>query len=342
MTMNKPYFLTLLSKKLRNEISAGEDERLQDAINHDESYKKLAEELSEYFHTKNNTVSNANEQLEKTWQMIGQAEVPFHGKYEHDATPASPLRLILKIAAVLTIILTAGTLSYYALKPAQETNFTTLSATDDKIFMTLEDGTRIWLNLNSSIRYNEGFGTEKRELFLNGEAFFDVVKNNKVPMVIHARNIDITVKGTAFNVNANKNLPRTEVLLVRGSVEVTHRLDNNRKLLLKPSEKLIAADELNDPTGVFRIMIASAPIQLQELKWTTDSIVFKKEKLKDLAIQLEKKYLVKIEIRNEQLKNMRFSGTFTGETIGEVLEALRLSYPFSYTLNNKHITIDKP
>jgi ferric-dicitrate binding protein FerR (iron transport regulator) len=340
--MKKPYFLTLLSKKLRNEISAGEHEQLQEAINHNESYKELANELSEYFHTKNNPASDVNERLEKTWEMIDRAEVPFRGKYDHDATPASPFRLILKIAAVLVIMLTAGTLSYYALKPTQETNFTTLSATDDKIFMTLEDGTRIWLNLNSSIRYNEGFGTEKRELFLNGEAFFDVVKNDKVPMVIHARNIDITVKGTAFNVNAYKNLPGTEVLLVRGSVEVTHRLDNNRKVLLKPSEKLIVADELNDRTSVFRIMIASAPVQLQELKWTSDSIVFKKEKLKDLAVQLEKKYGVKIDIRNEQLKNMRFSGTFTGETIGEVLEALRLSYPFSYTLNNKQITIDKP
>jgi transmembrane sensor len=339
--MKKHYFLALLSKKLRNEISDEDDEQLQDAINHNDAYKKLADELSAYFQTTSNPASNVQDRLEKTWEMIDQAKEPFQAKYDHHATPASPFRLILKIAAVLLIMLTAGTLSYYALRPAHDEQFATLNSAENKLFITLDDGTRVWLNLNSSIRYNEGFGTVKREVFLKGEAFFDVVSDKKVPLVIHARSIDITVKGTAFNVNAYKELPGAEVLLVRGSVEVKNRLDNSQKVVLKPSEKLIVTEGSADPSGLFRIVTASAPAQLQALTWTNDSIVFKKEKLKDLAIQLEKKYSVRIDIRDEQLKNRRFSGTFTGESISEALDALKLSYPFSYTLNNKLILIDK-
>lgn len=92
---------------------------------------------------------------------------------------------------------------------------------------------------------------------------------------------------------------------------------------------------------LFEVKTLSSPTKAPELKWTQDSLVFKKEKLRDLAAQLEKKYKVKIEIRNEQLKNKRFTGIFSGEELKDALEALRLSYPFVYVIDGQLIVIDE-
>lgn len=78
---------------------------------------------------------------------------------------------------------------------------------------------------------------------------------------------------------------------------------------------------------------------LKEIKQTDDTLIFRKEKLKDLAIRMEKKYQLKIEIQSEQLKEKRFSGTFSTETIQQALEALKLSYPLTYTISNGLVTI---
>ena len=92
---------------------------------------------------------------------------------------------------------------------------------------------------------------------------------------------------------------------------------------------------------LFTVQTPASSAEIPKLKWTQDSLVFKKEKLKELAAQLEKKYKVKIEIRNEQLKNKRFSGMFTGESLKDALEALKLSYPFVYAIDGQLIVIDE-
>jgi len=334
--MEKDTFIALLSKKLSGDISAGDQELLNTALRNNETYQQMAVQLERYFNEKPKTAVVSNS-LEQTWAVIAEAE---KGMYvdQFDYSPKKKYTLsstLLKIAAVL--VLGAVLFSYYLLN---RKDFTTLAATNEKNFKTLADGTRIWLNKQTTITYNQDFGKQQREITLNGEAYFDVVKNANVPLIIHAGDIDIEVKGTAFNVNAYQNSKQVQVALLRGSIAVTDRQNAGHSVLLKPNEKLIFTHEtITQGENHFQVMAVQTNVLNKEISWTVDTVTFNKEKLKDLALRLEKKYEVKIDIKSETLKEKRFSGTFTNETIQQALDALKLSYPFTYAISNRWVTI---
>jgi transmembrane sensor len=338
--MKKDKFLFLLSKKLSNDISAEENELLTIAINSSDEYKQLADKLTKYFNQRK-AKNSKTDKLRAAWVMIAKAEEEnFEGTFDY-ATPKSKFNTFsfLKIAAVLILAL-ASTLVVYTLQKRNQQEIQSFSTGTSKSFKLLADGTKIWLNKNSVLSYNSSFGKEKREISLKGEAYFDVVKNSAIPLFIHVGNITIEVKGTAFNVNAYSDKPYIQVALIRGLIQVSHTADPKNSVLLKPNQKLTIPNAVvNGTASKFTIEPINPLALLNETKWTSDTLIFRKEKLKDLAIQLEKKYELKIEIQSAQLKERRFSGTFTTETIKQALDALKLSYPLTYTISNKLVII---
>src|SRR5690242_295890 len=289
--MKKKYFLALLSKKLTSDLSSGEAEKLQQAMEQNGDYQKIAGELIFYFQSKNENESVSGDKLQKVWQQISKAENQGYDIPRLDNSGKAKRRYFiqnLSRAAAILILLLSGTAIWYFFNQKQPLSFATLSNPHQKIFKTLDDGTKVWLREGSSVRYNDHFGKVEREIFLSGEAFFDVAKNKSIPLFIHAGNINIEVKGTAFNVIVNPGHPAVEVSLIRGMVEVTDNLNKGRKVLLKPMQKLIFSKGEDDDS--FHIISLAPAQQLQDINWTIDSLVFKKEKLSDLAVQLERKY----------------------------------------------------
>ncbi len=338
--MERETFIALLSKKLSQEISASDLELLNDALQNNEAYQQLATQLESYFNEKSKE-DLSTKSLEQTWTMIAEAEKGASvNRFNYSAKKQPVLSTtLLKIAAVLVLVLGAGWLSYHLLNPNHK-DFEAIAATDQKVFKVLADGTRIWLNKQTTITYNQDFGKHQREIFLNGEAYFDVVKNSDVPLFIHAGDIDIEVKGTAFNVNAYRETYQVQVALVRGAIAVTDRQNAAHSVLLKPNEKLVFSPKtIMQSESNFQVMVIKPNVLSREISWTTDTVVFNKEKLRDLALRLEKKYDVKIDIKSEVLKEKRFSGTFTNQTIQQALDALKLSYPFTYSINNRLVVI---
>lgn len=343
--MKKQYFLGLLAKRWSGEISLVENTQLQQAMEQDEDLKQIALELEAYFERKKDNAGNrrnAARKLQGTWETIALAgQQKFVPEYDHTKPLKSifSITYVLKIAVVFLVVLGCAVVTFNYWNREGTVKFNTLNTTVDKLYKTLDDGTKVCLNRGSSMRFNAGFGKDKREIFLEGEAFFDVAKNKEIPLYIHARNLNIEVKGTAFNVNAYREKGKVEVSLFRGLVEITSNPDKGDRLLLKPNEKLIATVKEGRTGMAFMVLPMIASKQLQEINWTQDSLVFKKEKLKDLVVRLEKKYTIKIEIRKEELKDKRFSGSFAGEGLKEALEALKLSYPFTYTISNSLVII---
>ncbi len=338
--MERENFIALLSKKLSQEISASEQTLLNDALANNKECQQLATQLEHYFNEKSKD-NASTESLAQTWVMIAEAERgAITNQFDYSAKKQpNLLTTLLKIAAVLILVLSAGWMGYYLLNRSHK-DFEAIAATDQKVFKVLADGTRIWLNKQTSITYNQDFGKHQREIFLSGEAYFDVVKNTDVPLFIHAGDIDIEVKGTAFNVNAYREAKQVQVALVRGSIAVTERQNTAHSILLKPNEKLVFIPKtITQSESNFQIMAVKPNVLNKEIGWTADTITFNKEKLIDLALRLEKKYDVKIDIKSETLKEKRFSGTFTNQTIQQALDALQLSYPFTYTINNRLVTI---
>lgn len=215
----------------------------------------------------------------------------------------------------------------------------------------LPDGSTVWINAGSKITYDKSFGGELREVTLSGEAFFDVVHDADRPFIIHASAIDIRVLGTAFNVKAYPEDAKTETSLIRGRIEVSFRNRPNDKIILTPNEKLVvdnqrSADSVQQDNAlplmaINKLKINPTDSTVAETQWVENRLVFNDESLEDLVVKMERWYGVEIEIRETFLKGKRFTGNFQNENIEQAMEALAISYPFSFERNGNKIFIHR-
>jgi len=225
-----------------------------------------------------------------------------------------------------------------------------------KTNLVLPDGTKVWLNAGSEMTYDKNYGIKIREVTLNGEAYFDVIKNAEKPFIIHTAKMEIKVLGTAFNVKCYKGEKTFETSLIRGSIEVTLK-DRLEKILMKPNEKLIINTEEKEkitaaPNKIMPVSTSSKPIILLsnltiyskdntvvETAWVQNRLVFVSETFEDIALMMERWYGIKIIFTNEMLKKAKFTGSFEKESITEALNAMQLLSPFNYGIINNIVTI---
>jgi transmembrane sensor len=223
----------------------------------------------------------------------------------------------------------------------------------------LPDGTQVWLNADSKITYNENFQGNLREVQLSGEAFFDVVHDEDRPFVIHTNVIDVKVLGTAFNVRSYADEKNTETSLIRGSVEITLRNNPDKKIILKPNDKLIvdnmeAKAETNSPDVVRpkgthsnkatlltlgKVSFKESESSALETLWVKNTLAFDKESLEEIAMKIERWYDVKVNIPDSKIRRVEYSGIFDNEDLEQVMEALRMTGNFHYDINKKEVTI---
>lgn len=216
----------------------------------------------------------------------------------------------------------------------------------------LPDGSTVWINAGSKLTYDKSFGGELREVNLQGEAFFDVVHDADRPFIIHASAIDIRVLGTAFNVKAYPEDAKTETSLIRGSIEVSFRNRPNDKIILSPNEKLVVDNQhltsdsaQRDATtplmAINKLKVNPTDSTVAETLWVENRLVFDDESLAELAVKMERWYGVEIEIKDSFLKEKRFTGNFQNENIEQAMEALTISYSFSFERNGNKIFIHR-
>jgi len=186
--------------------------------------------------------------------------------------------------------------------------------------LRLADGSRVTLAPQSQLRYPATFAGHHRDVYLEGEAFFEVSKDAYRPFRVHSGRWVTQVLGTTFNVSAVREAPQMAVSLLEGRVEV---LDKQAKFLLTPGQQLLADRatgrlyrQLFDPTRV------SA--------WRHNQLIFKNEKLADVAGQIERLYGVHLVFADAATADVRLWATFNNEPLTAVLEALQLAGPIAY------------
>jgi ferric-dicitrate binding protein FerR (iron transport regulator) len=200
--------------------------------------------------------------------------------------------------------------------------------------MILPDNTMIYLNAGSEIRYSINGKNGIREVFLTGEAWFQVTKNNKKPFVVHTPYYHINVTGTEFNVKAYTEDNEITTTLETGAVLITSaenfKIQNNQ--VLKPGEQLVYNKEKNS-------------IEIKKVRtnyftaWKDNKLIFINMKLKELIQLLERKYGVDIEVNDESILDFHYDGTIRNETILEVMEILKHSLPIDYKIEEQKLYI---
>jgi len=256
------------------------------------------------------------------------------------------------IAAAATVLVAATAL--YLLKPTTPNNefntVTTRPGSRSKV--QLPDGTTVWLNADSRLSYK--VNNTGRDVELTGEAYFDVAKDKDHPFRVHTPTVDVLVLGTTFNLRSYSKEYNTETSLFQGSVEVTLRNNPDKKIILHPEEKITVH---NNEATVTQIRTKQEPDADQplitvgkihrqqkdssiiETLWTKNQLYFDDRTLEEVGFMLERWFGVRVTITDDNLKLRRFTGNFEEETLPEVLEALRISSDFHYTIRKKEVII---
>lgn len=217
--MTKKSFLHLLTKEISKTISPDEQKLLNESRKENPTFDRVYTEMHRFMQTKRNQpVVDVEAKLNEVWNRINAVHDENVITLNNPEKRKHILPLWARVAATVAILIGLGTLAYNYLPQQQTLYAETLQAGNENLYAVLDDGTQIWLGKNSKLEYNKNFGEKKRKIRLTGEAFFDVAHHPEVPLTVSANEVDVTVKGTAFNVNATQ--PDVEVALVRGLVSV--------------------------------------------------------------------------------------------------------------------------
>jgi len=367
----------LIAKKLSGEAGAAELKELEDLLRGHPDMHYPMQHVADLWHHKSPADTNAYDAFDRHTQRMKLVGIDFAAQKEamEDAqddnigaahTPRRKRRLLA--GAALTVVCIIAGFYFFKPAPAADTVAPRMpvyrsevsTKYGSKTKLVLPDGTQVWLNSGSKLTYDKSFGTTQREVLLTGEAYFDVVKNAARPFVIHAPGFNIKVLGTAFNVRSFPGEKKSETSLIRGSIEVTFSNRPTEKIILKPNEKLVIANEDmpdDKPAAVTVHKKESLPQEplvavshltyepsdstVVETSWMVNRLIFRSESFEDLALRMERWYGMHIRFANEDLKQRKFTGAFENETIQQALKALQYSWPFRYTMNKQEIVLSQ-
>ena len=247
------------------------------------------------------------------------------------------LSALWRYAAVVAIIIAVGCISYWQGEVNVKDTFADISVEaplGSKTKLYLPDGTLVWLNAGSRMTYSQGFGVDNRKVELEGEGYFEVKRNEKIPFFVKTKDLQLQVLGTKFNFRDYPEDHEVVVSLLEGKVGLNNLLREEKEAVLSPDERAV----LNKANGLLTVESVTASNASQ---WTDGYLFFDEELLPDIAKDLERSYIVRIHIANDSLKTFRFYGNFVRreQNIQEVLEALASTEKMQYKIEERNITI---
>lgn len=236
-------------------------------------------------------------------------------------------RRLLSAAAILILGMVIGSLFFI---PSQQSQIATQNISTPyggKTQFTLPDGSWVWLNSGSTLRYPGSFGNE-RVVELNGEAYFAVEKQSS-PFIVKTSYGKVEVLGTEFNVKAYEG-EAFVTTLEKGSVVFTS--NQGKYVTLQPGTQVVF-DSKNLTTAKVETEIFTS--------WKDGKLIFRNEPLQNIITRLERWYNVDVELKDNKLKDLKFNGTIEMETFSEVLELIKVTTAIEYSFdrNTRILTI---
>src|SRR5690554_1944196 len=248
------------------------------------------------------------------------------------------LRLIGRIAAMLVLTVGLGFLASELTRtapvieqPAPITYKTYSTPPGMKSSVTLGDGTKVTLNSGSVLRYNETYFPDKREVFLEGEAFFKVYPDLDRPFTVKTGEVSTTALGTSFNIMAYEE-ENLLISLVTGKVAITLPSEHTDQIILEPSESL----KIRPHKGDF---LKTTFDEEEVMGWTRKMIVFNNTELHAAIRTLENWYGVTFHFHNQPKSGMYLQGKFYNETLENVLDGLSYTAELNFQIEKNTVNI---
>lgn len=242
---------------------------------------------------------------------------------------SKPLRYCVTAAAAVAIFIGGATVARMNMAPERETVL--IASSDNAGSYTLPDGTRVWLNRDSRLSYNQDFGKSARDVSIDGEGYFEVTRNEASPFIVNMHdNLQVKVLGTTFNIVSDPAGHSAEVILRSGSVQVSDT-ESKELVILRPDQKYSWDRGRTEVTAVNADDCC---------RWYEHRLAFDNVKLGDILESLSHKYQMKIAADLGNLKDKRMSLTVKDESVDEIMEILSTLLPVRWERQGKTITID--
>lgn len=267
-------------------------------------------------------------ETEQAWEFLASKML------EEEEKPARTITLWRRIAAAAAIVLLIASTAFttwYVTSNAPENYYALTAPQGSKSQLTLPDGSKVWLNAGSTLRYSTQYSQKNRKVELTGEGYFEVAKHDGAEFTVKTSGYEVVVKGTHFNVSAYNDDRYITTNLMQGSVMINRGEDH---LLMKPGEMV----KLDTTTGE----LIKSTFSNDANAWIQNMIDYDEITLDDFAKVLSRQYAVNVNIRSAALRQTRFSISLRNkETIDEVLDALKRVMKMKVHRDGKDIYISE-
>ncbi len=205
--------------------------------------------------------------------------------------------------------------------------------------VTLPDGSTVWLNSNSTLKYPRKFDRKTRNVFLTGEAYFEVVKNPDWPMVVSTRSgVEVMVHGTKFNLSSYDNDATVTAALMEGSITVTDpnaQNSMNKSIEMKPNDIVVISKNKKATT-------VEKDETVENYKaWKEGILIFDNASMLDVKKMLERWHGMEIQLADTSIDNYHFTAKFSSESMVQIMELLKKTSPITYHIVNNKVIIAK-
>lgn len=333
--MNEQRLYTLFCKRLENGLSAEEEKEFLELFDDAEDlalFEEVGENLwreTEVFENKPSLASRSR--IHRVLEKI-------------EPEPAQKIKKPFKwswMAAAASVLLVMGLLAsqWTNIFSPVEVWYTVSAEYGKQKKLLLPDSTVVHLHAGTTLRYSDAYNEKNREVELDGEAFFDVVKNPDKPFIVHSGALYTKVLGTSFNVNAFGADKTFQVTVISGKVEVGTMGDAisapTVHATLFPNDQL--SYDLERRTASVKQMENLEP----STSWMKNTLVFDDLRLAEVAVMLERWYNVEVVFfGNEKLKEQTFTGSFAELSLRQVMDLLRMTGDFNYVLDGRQLRIE--
>lgn len=246
---------------------------------------------------------------------------------------------LLKVAAAVLVVLIVASAGFFAgsrhKADKQQAGVVVDQYGNSRI--QLSDGSVVTLNHDTKVNYPDKFGDNTREVRIEGEAFFEVRPDPLRPFVIHAGKAAIKVLGTSFNVNAYPENENVEVVVETGKVQVTKiasAVSVADQLILDPGDRGVLA-------GTSGELKKSRNENPNFLSWKTRDFVFNKTSLKEVILQLNKVYQVKVKAEDPQIERLRLTARFEGRSLDFILKVISMTHGLKIIQTEEYYILQK-
>jgi ferric-dicitrate binding protein FerR (iron transport regulator) len=336
--MDEHHYLLIIGY-LEGKITEEETQYLLQKVQTDKEFSDAFEDIAEIWSARkavpNNSIK-AHDALNSLNKKIDQLDaVPNEPAAPRRNATILKLRPLLAVAASVLLLVCAFWFYNTRInnKPAGTLALIeNRTAPGQKKKIDLPDGTVVTFNASSSLRIAGNFGDEKREVYLDGEAFFDVKRNPQKPFIVHTGKVATQVLGTHFNVSAYVNDANITVSLVQGKVQVDMNDDPSKRIILDPGKQMTYSktDGQAHVTDFITEDITG---------WKANKLVFNYDSWTDAAKKLSRWYGTPVQLEDSTLLRCKLKGTFDNIPLSKVMEQIKMVSDISWKMQGNTMII---